>query len=215
MNYKELQRDVFLYTSYDYNDAQLEMMISIINLIEDNNHIYTLNLLDIENNTGVYFSPGEITNIIESFLNRVYKTDDSITYFTLFQYFKLNDYSVEFCITDIALNHLLQIKKRYPINQVRALLKCTSKHAKTLYVLAADWVNITDLKVLDIDDIKTQLNLIDSTGKVKYDDITAFKERVLDVAIKQLNKFTDIKISYKLIKEGRSFKHIQFILDRV
>jgi len=40
-----------------------------------------------------------------------------------------------------------------------------------------------------------------------------YEKFVLDIAVKQINAHTDLKISYKLEKKGRSFKTLQFLIN--
>ena len=47
----------------------------------------------------------------------------------------------------------------------------------------------------------------------KYEKIAHFKEYVLEVIKKEINKYTDINLDYELIKEGRSFTKIKFNFD--
>lgn len=52
----------------------------------------------------------------------------------------------------------------------------------------------------------------DSTGKTwqKYKNTGDFKIKVLDVADKEINSFTDMNIRYILLRSGRSFKYVGF-----
>jgi len=61
---------------------------------------------------------------------------------------------------------------------------------------------------LDVNDFKSKLGLAN-----KYKLISTFKQKVLDVVKKEINEYTDLNISYGLIKEGRSFTKIEFTFD--
>jgi plasmid replication initiation protein len=61
---------------------------------------------------------------------------------------------------------------------------------------------------LDVNDFKSKLGLAN-----KYKLISTFKQKVLDVVKKEINEYTDLNISYELIKEGRSFTKIEFTFD--
>jgi len=43
-----------------------------------------------------------------------------------------------------------------------------------------------------------------------YDRFNNFKQRILDTAVKEINKLTDIWVTYELIKEGRKFNEVRF-----
>ena len=52
--------------------------------------------------------------------------------------------------------------------------------------------------------------LIDEEGNEKMKQIKDFRESVLDIAVKQINEHTELHVSYKLEKKGKSFKNIAF-----
>jgi plasmid replication initiation protein len=68
---------------------------------------------------------------------------------------------------------------------------------------------------VSIKELKTRLNLIDPKGKEpeQYKQIVQFKDRVLEPAIAQINEHSELKVSYRLIKKGRSFVDIEFTID--
>ena len=61
---------------------------------------------------------------------------------------------------------------------------------------------------ISIEEFKEKLSL-----KNKYKDINLFRLRVLDVITKEINDYTDMIISYDLIKEGRAYSKIRFDFD--
>lgn len=61
---------------------------------------------------------------------------------------------------------------------------------------------------ISIEEFKEKLSLKD-----KYKDINLFRLRVLDVITKEINDYTDMIISYDLIKEGRAYSKIRFDFD--
>lgn len=63
--------------------------------------------------------------------------------------------------------------------------------------------------VLSIEDIKKTLMI---TGYEKFKD---FRKKVIEVAIKEVNTYTDIRVSWEPIKEGRKTASICFYIKRV
>jgi len=61
------------------------------------------------------------------------------------------------------------------------------------------------VKKIEINDIKETLGLGD-----KYKRFIDFKNRVLDPAKNQINKHSDIQISYEVIKAGRKPTEVKF-----
>jgi len=62
---------------------------------------------------------------------------------------------------------------------------------------------------LEIKEIRDRLELAD-----KYKRFCDFKPRILEPAKKEINKHSDIKFNYKVIKSGRSPQKIEFIISR-
>ena len=94
------------------------------------------------------------------------------------------------------------------------MLGCTSKHAKRLYSLACQWRG-TGGHTYSIGELKEMLGLKDPKGKEpeQYKQIGQFKEKVLDIAKRQINEHTDIVFDYELLKvRGRSFDTIKLFL---
>ncbi len=48
----------------------------------------------------------------------------------------------------------------------------------------------------------------------QYSKVSMFQKFVLDVAVKQINQHTDLHIDYELIKKGRSFESIRFLISQ-
>ena len=49
--------------------------------------------------------------------------------------------------------------------------------------------------------------------KTKYKDFSNFRRKVLDKAIEDVNEYGDIKVTYKLRKEGYSYRYIDFVVE--
>ena len=57
------------------------------------------------------------------------------------------------------------------------------------------------------------IGLIDEKGNEKMKQTKDFRESVLDIAVKQINEHTELRISYNLHKVGKGFKHISFTVQ--
>jgi hypothetical protein len=77
--------------------------------------------------------------------------------------------------------------------------------------LACQW-RVAGGHTYDIGELKEMLGLKDPKGKEpeQYKQIGQFKEKVLDIAKRQINEHTDIVFDYELMKtRGRSFDKIK------
>jgi plasmid replication initiation protein len=90
--------------------------------------------------------------------------------------------------TQYSLFHLLAMKCKYSMRMYEYLLSLKYKY---------------QFKV-DIDELKKRIDA------ENYDKFSHFKVRVLEPAIEEINKYTDIQVEYKLVKEGRAYSQIEF-----
>ena len=65
----------------------------------------------------------------------------------------------------------------------------------------------TGWRIDKIDDLKYKLGCPES-----YKNYAIFKQKVLDMAFKEINKSGDIKFKYESIKKGRKVISIKFII---
>lgn len=81
-----------------------------------------------------------------------------------------------------------------------------SVYAIRLYELLIQWKTVKKTPVFDIDNFRNQLGL----GVNEYKQMNNFKARVLDVAIEQINKNTDITVKYEQHKKGVKINGFSF-----
>ena len=114
-------------------------------------------------------------------------------------------------INEEARPYFFDLKNNFTLLELKSVLGCTSKHAKRLYSLACQWRG-TGGHTYSIGELKEMLGLKDPKGKEpeQYKQIGQFKEKVLDIAKRQINEHTDIVFDYELLKvRGRSFDTIK------
>ena len=104
---------------------------------------------------------------------------------------------------------LFDLRENFTVYYLETALKLKSKYAKRIYQLLSQFRS-TGYYRTTILKMKEQLGLYDpKTKKEKYTEFTTFKRKVIEVAKKELDA-TDMKFTYKFMKEGRSFKWIEF-----
>ena len=81
----------------------------------------------------------------------------------------------------------------YELEQVKNL----NTYATRLYEILVSWRSIGKVTVT-LEELRNNLGLID-----EYSRLEAFKRRVLDSAISQINEHTDINVEYEQHKQGR------------
>lgn len=100
----------------------------------------------------------------------------------------------------------------YPLNELKYILSLKGPESKK----KTSESKKKDLKD-EIDDLQDesraaegQKNDPEVKTKELFKKISQLKERVLDVAVSQINEHTELKIRYEFIKKGRAFDNIRF-----
>lgn len=92
---------------------------------------------------------------------------------------------------------------RYHLEQVSAF---KSKYSTRLYELVIKWQGTGKTEKYDINGLRGKLGL----GVNEYNTMSNFKVNVLDKAVSEINKHTDIQVSYEQFKTGRVITAVQF-----
>lgn len=84
-----------------------------------------------------------------------------------------------------------------------------SVYAIRLYELLRQWKSCNVTPVFQLEKFREQLGI----GVNEYSRVEAFKRRVVDVALQQINEFSDIKAEYTQHKKGRSISGFSFTFE--
>lgn len=108
----------------------------------------------------------------------------------------------------------VDLNSRYTKVQLAAAISLNSAYAKRIYELLCMFKNMKDKTFRrDLDDLKHMLGIIDpKTGKDSYPNWTIFKQKILDIASKEINGHTDISFECKPIygdRPGRGRKPVE------
>ena len=106
--------------------------------------------------------------------------------------------------------YLLQLKNNFTKYELIYTLYFKSKYSIRLYELAKS-IHYKELeeyrRVFSVDELRTMLG---AEGYTQYRD---FKRRVLDVAVTEINEYSDKLIDYEPIKKGKSVVAIELIVN--
>ena len=94
----------------------------------------------------------------------------------------------------------------YTSYNLKYVLPMNSKHSPRLYEILKSYQQNNEKWFFQIDTLKKLLNC------EKYKRFPDFRRYVLDPAVEEINKYTDIKITYGLSKEGRKVTRITFAM---
>ena len=91
----------------------------------------------------------------------------------------------------------------YELQQVSSL---QSEYAIRLYELMMQWKTVGKVPKIELQDLRNKLGV----EPEQYARMTNFKAKVLDHAIKQINKYTDITADYDQHKQGKTITAFTF-----
>lgn len=105
---------------------------------------------------------------------------------------------------------LLQVAEQgefYTFFNLKYVLPMSSKHSPRLYEILKSYQKNNRQWYFETDKLK---KLMDCENYTNFKD---FRIRVLDPAVEEINKYTDIQVKYLLQKEGRKVARITFLMD--
>jgi len=110
-------------------------------------------------------------------------------------------------------NQLQQLANKFTSYFLSNIANMKSVYAIRLYEIAIMFINASQRTkttfIKTVDDLKHHLDIAD-----KYKYFYHLKARVLEPAKKEINKYSDIRISYEIIKLGRAAHEIKFTVTR-
>lgn len=90
--------------------------------------------------------------------------------------------------------------------EIEQVAKLDSFYAGRLYELLSQWRSVLKTPKIELEELRSQLGVEPD----QYLRMSDFKKRVLDLAVTEISKNTDIIASYEQFKRGRTISHIQF-----
>ena len=100
---------------------------------------------------------------------------------------------------------ILQLKQQFTSYSIFPTLVMKSRYSIRLYELLKSYQGLEEWW-FELDDFKRKM---DAENYDKYADIRRY---VIEVAVAEINKFTDIEIDWRPIKQGRQYTKIQFFV---
>lgn len=105
---------------------------------------------------------------------------------------------VELVFASDVIPLITRLEARYTEYELKQVVGLQSEYAIRLYELIIQWRSVGKTNQISLKELREKLGLVD-----EYKRIEAFKRRVLDLAVKQINEHTDITVEYEQHKNGR------------
>ena len=112
---------------------------------------------------------------------------------------------VELVFASDVIPLITRLEARYTEYELKQVVGLQSEYAIRLYELIIQWRSVGKTNPISLAELREKLGLVD-----EYKRIEAFKRRVLDLAVKQINEHTDITVEYEQHKQGRVIKGFTF-----
>jgi hypothetical protein len=206
---------------YDFSACQMDILFMLLALLEKGDgpdKVYSIWVKDIEAITGRKWDYNQLRDATEEMGSRMFviETEKSLKQLWMFQHIEYQKGKGYF---DVKLSesirpYLFDLKDNFTVMQLKSALSCSSKYAKRLYALCCQWRR-SGIKNIPIGELKEMLFLKDPKGKEKeqFTQVAAFRNKVLEIAKRQINENTDIEFDYEIINGRRP--HVKKGLDTV
>ena len=112
-------------------------------------------------------------------------------------------------LTRVVIEHVTKIdgfEQYFTSYHLKKTSDFKSVYAVRLYELLMQWKSVGKTPMYELNKFRSQIGI----GVNEYARMEAFKRRVLDIAIDQINEFSDITVKYEQHKKGRSISGFSF-----
>jgi|TARA_B110000914_G_scaffold210000_1_gene208805 plasmid replication initiation protein len=113
---------------------------------------------------------------------------------------------VELQFTDAVIPLITRLSEQYTEYELKQVSELQSEYSIRLYELMMQWKTVGKTNKISVDDLRRKLGV----EPQQYKKMNNFKARVLDYAINQINKHTDIQAEYEQHKNGRAIAGFTF-----
>lgn len=216
--------ELIQHSKYDMSLQQLKVLNYIVSRIKPEDTIdkeYTITIKNYCRLCGIDDESGKnykmIKEQLSSIANKSLWVQTEKGKYELFRWFdkvQVNENSGTLTVTFHSLceGFLFGLESKYTQYQLQSILPMQSKYSVRMYEYCSSIRNIGEV-IISIDDLKMRLGVVteDEKGNItvqQYGKWSHFKERVLDRAVEEINKYTDMHVEYDLLKEGRKFSQI-------
>ncbi|MCD7800989.1 MAG: replication initiation protein [Ruminococcus sp.] len=182
--------------------------LSKINARELSSRKVRINIKDFESLFHIELNTTLFDNQIKKIMSRVVeiKENGKKKYLTLYSCFEWNtDYPkvLEISCNDMILPYLFELKKNYTTYMIESISRLNSVSKIRLYEICKQYEKLDTIKI-DLRELQEML------GCSTYPEFRYFKKNTLDVAIRDINKYTDINVSYEKILSCRRVVALKF-----
>lgn len=199
---------------YKLSLVEQKIIYAIISMIQPNDEsffTYRIKILDLAkicgfNTKTVYKQLEEVTRTLRSRVLTIKKVNSILQtgWISSAEYFETEGI-VEFCLDWKLEPYLLQLKGEFTKMKMSELMSFKSQYTGRIYELAYQYKPIGQRK-MSIEELREYLSLEEK----EYILFGHLKAKIIEPAIKEINKNTSLLLSYTVVKTGRKITGIIF-----
>mgnify|MGYP002626757987 CR=1 FL=1 len=202
---------------YRLTPAEQKLIIAIVSQIDKNGCFETIklrvsDLIDFcgfEKKKGYSLVRLTIQNLMNRKLEIKYPNGDwRITHWIQSVYYHCKDGVLEYRLDDDLKPDLLNLQKAYLSTPAALLLRFQRDYTPRLYTVLKKMAKVAEFEY-SLEFFYDRFVLPDSYKK----NFTHFRKKFLDPCVTEINEKSDINVKFELIKDGRSYKKIKFIVE--
>ena len=208
------QSHLIVNAKYALTPSEINLILTLLTAIkkEDKDFKdYEFTLTEFNKKTKKSMTTKDLNNTVKSLMSKpleIYISEKKWKIFHWFSYFECDD-SLITCRFDKALKpYLLEIKDRFVVSDLRMILPMRSSYSKRMYLLLKEYSKI-GMRTFNVEELQEILKVPKSLKN--YAD---FKRKTLKRAEADINKFTDLEVSFTEKKRGRKVIEITYIIKK-
>lgn len=209
------QSHVIVNSRYALSRSEIDIVLTILTAItkEDKDFKdYQFTLKEFEKKTDKTWNSKQLKDSVKNLMTKPLEIPRGKRGFEIvnwFSYFYYDDNGLITCRFDKALKpYLLEIKERFVVSDLKMLLPMRSSYSKRIYLLLKEYSKIGS-RTFNVQELQDLLKAPKSMKR--YDN---FKRQVLNRSQKDINKFTDLEVSFKEKKTGRKVTSVTFTIKK-
>ena len=135
---------------------------------------------------------GKVENVLSRWVSEIRYIDDEAT--------------VKLIFAPAIVPLITRLEEQFTKYELQQISNLSSAYAVRLYELLIAWRSTGQTPVIELAEFRQKIGVLDD----EYTRMGNFKDRVLNLAIAQINKHTDIKVKCEQHKKGRNISGFSF-----
>ena len=216
------QHNAITTARYEMTACEMDIVFYLLSLLRKEDRVgkfYQIRVVDLMEVTGRQWNYQQFLEATSALRGREYVFEDNKRFLQVgllasAEYMK-GEGVIELEISEKIRPYFIDLKRNFTSFKLQAAFSLTSKYAKRIYQIISQWKDKSETRTFSLHDFKVMLALKDPKGAEaeQYTKVSMFQKHVLNVAVKQINQYTDLRIAYELTKNGRSFDSIRFTIN--